>query len=191
EPPFNMQEAARSAVGFIQRIDTIAKKLDASVTEMQQVVLNAHTMTNFTVTVDNMREFSAQALDSVAQINGLIVTNGTQVNLALSNVLFFSSQLTLLASSARGVLVTNGVEITAATKNIESSTEILKELMTNLQAGKGLAGAVLRDQELSANVQAAANNLAVASSNLNRLGLWGFLWHKEPVQKPPPRPRKP
>jgi hypothetical protein len=33
-----------------------------------------------------------------------------------------------------------------------------------------------------------ANNLTIASSNLNRLGLWGFLWHKEPLHtNAPPR----
>jgi hypothetical protein len=55
----------------------------------------------------------------------------------------------------------------------------LKQLMTNLQSGKGPAGMLLQNEELSANVQAIANNLSMASSNLNRLGLWGFLWHKE------------
>jgi hypothetical protein len=34
-------------------------------------------------------------------------------------------------------------------------------------------------------MQAIVNNLAVASSNLNRLGLWHFLWHKDPVRTPP------
>ena len=31
-------------------------------------------------------------------------------------------------------------------------------------------------------MQAIANNLAIASSNLNRLGLWHFLWHREPLR---------
>ena len=51
--------------------------------------------------------------------------------------------------------------------------------MTQLQSGKGLAGSILQNQEMATNVQTIANNLAVASSNLNRLGFWGFLWHKE------------
>ncbi len=49
-----------------------------------------------------------------------------------------------------------------------------------MQSGQGLAGTLLQNQQLATNVQAIANNLSVATSNLNRLGLWGILWHKEP-----------
>lgn len=172
EEPFNLQEVARGAAGFIQRIDVIAKKLDDSVSEMQRVVLNAQTMTNFAVSVENMRSFSEQAMGAVGQINDIIATNGAQVGLAVSNVLLTSGEL-------HGVFATNGATFTASMKNIETSTEILTNLMAQLQSGKGLAGTMLQNQELATNVQAIANNLAVASSNLNRLGLWGFLWHKE------------
>jgi hypothetical protein len=51
---------------------------------------------------------------------------------------------------------------------------------------------LLKNQELSTNVQVMAANLAVASSNLNRLGLWRFLWHRElpPTNAPPEQPAK-
>ena len=44
---------------------------------------------------------------------------------------------------------------------------------------KGLAGTVLRNDQLATNVDNIAANLSVTTSNLNRLGLWHFLWHKE------------
>jgi phospholipid/cholesterol/gamma-HCH transport system substrate-binding protein len=172
QEPFNLQEVARGAAGFIQRIDVVAKKLDDSVSEMQRVVLNAETMTNFAVSVENMRSFSEQAMGAVGQINQIIATNGTQVGLAVSNVLLTSGDF-------HALMTTNGETFTTSMKNIETSTEILTNLMTQLQSGKGLAGTVLQNQELATNVQAIANNLAVASSNLNKLGLWGFMWHKE------------
>ena len=124
-------------------------------------------------------------MGTVNDVNALIATNGSQINLAVSNVVFFSQELLHLASSAEGVLATNSADITAAVKNIESSTEVLKDLLNNVQSGKGLAGTMLENEQLTTNVQAIANNLAVASSNLNRLGLWHFLWHKEPVRFPP------
>lgn len=180
EKPFNLQEVARSASGFISRIDETAKKLDASVTDLRNVVLNANQLTNFSVTMVNLRTFSEQAMDTVSNINGIIATNGDQVGVAVSNLVFFSHKLTALADSAQDELDTNGVAITAATKNIESSTEVLKSLLNDVQSGKGLAGTVLKNEQLATNVQAIANNLSVATSNLNRFGLWGFLWHKEP-----------
>ena len=187
QEPFNLQEVARSASGFIQRIDDTAKKLDESVTDLRRVVLNEQTLTNFSATMHNLRTVSEQAMGTVNNINALVATNGPQINLAVSNVVFFSQELLHLAGSAEGVLATNSADITAAVKNIESSTEVLKDLLNNVQSGKGLAGTMLENEQLTTNVQAIANNLAVASSNLNRLGLWHFLWHKEPVRLPPDR----
>ena len=40
QEPFNLQEVARSASGFIKRIEDTAKKLDDSVTDLRRVVLN-------------------------------------------------------------------------------------------------------------------------------------------------------
>lgn len=179
QEPFNLQEVARSTSGFIKRMDETVKKLDDSVTDLRRVVLNEKTLTNFSAAVNNMRAFSEQAINTVNDINAIIATNGSQVSLAVSNVVFFSQELMHLANSAEGVLATNSTGITTAVKNIESSTEVLKSLLSDVQSGKGLAGTMLQNEQLATNVQAIANNLAIASSNLNRLGLWGLLWHHE------------
>jgi phospholipid/cholesterol/gamma-HCH transport system substrate-binding protein len=156
-------------------------------------VLNQQTLTNFSLAIDNLRTFSEQAIGTVNDVNSLITTNGSQINLAVSNVVFFSQELTRLADNAGSLLATNGEEISAAVKNIESATVILTNLLSDLQSGKGLAGTVLQNEPLATNVQAIANNLAVATSNLNRLGLWHFLWHREPLQTntPPVAARNP
>jgi len=148
------------------------------------VVLNEQTLTNFSVAVGNLRTFTEQAMGTIGDINAIIATNGSQASLAVSNVVLLSQELDRLAASAGILLATNGAEISVAVKNIEASTEILTNLMADLQSGKGLAGTVLQNQQLSTNVQAIASNLATATANLNRLGLWHFLWHKEP---PPPK----
>ena len=80
----------------------------------------------------------------------------------------------------------NAPQITSAVKNIESSTIILKNVLEDVQTGKGLAGTLVRNEELAANVSLIVSNLSVTSSNLNRLGLWGVLWqHKPPRQSEP------
>ena len=181
QEPFNLQEVARSAAGFVNRIDDTAQKLDASITDLRRVVLNENTLTNFAITMNNMRTVSEQAMGTMSDINAIIATNGSQVGIAVSNVLIVSQELTQMADSANGLLATNNPEITASVNNIKSSTDDLKKIMDDLQSGRGLAGTVLQNQQLATNMQAIANNLSVASSNLNRLGLWGFLWHKEPL----------
>lgn len=179
EAPFNLQETARAAAGFIQRIDETAKKLDAAVTDVRRLVLTQQTLTNFADTINNLRTISEQATATVTNLNTLVTANGTQIDLAVSNVVFFSQDLIHLSEDAHGIISTNGPEISAAVQNIESSTETLKKLTDDLQSGNGLAGALLKNEQLSTNVQAVAANLAVATSNLNRLGLWHFLWHHE------------
>ena len=191
QEPFNLLEVARSASGFIQRIDDTAKKLDASITDLRRVVLNEQTLTNFTVAINNLRSVSEQAMGAVGDFDALIATNGSQVSLAVSNVVFLSQDLIRLADSAQGVVTTNSPEISAAIKNIESSTEVLKKLADDLQSGQGLAGAALQNEQLATNVQVVAYNLAIASSNLNRLGLWHFLWHHEPLSTNTPSPVSP
>src|SRR5439155_12105294 len=51
--PFNLQEVARSALGFIQRIDETAKKLDSALTRVEQHVLNDETLTNLSSIITN------------------------------------------------------------------------------------------------------------------------------------------
>jgi phospholipid/cholesterol/gamma-HCH transport system substrate-binding protein len=192
QEPFNLQEVARSASGFILRIDETAKKLDASVSDLQRVVLNGQTLTNFSVSIANLRLFTEQAMGTINNINAIIATNGPQASLAVSNIVLFSQELNRFAGSADVLLATNGAEISAAVKNIESSTETLTNLMAGLQSGKGLAGAVLQNEQLSNNVQAIAGNLSITASNLNRSGLWGILWsHEPPDTNPPPALHRP
>ena len=182
QEPFDLQEVARSAAGFIQRLDGTAKKLDLAITDLRSQVLNAQTLSSFGTSITNLRVFTEQAIGTIRGINDVIATNGARVGIAVSNAVYFSEELTRLAGSAQDVLATNGANLTAATKNLEDISVTAKQLAADLQAGKGLAGTVLHNPELSTNVQMLAANLAVTSSNLNRLGLWGILWsHKPPA----------
>lgn len=179
EAPFDLQQVARSATGFIQRVDDTVQKIESSVARLQTTVLNDETLTNLTTAIRNLRTASDEAVGAVAEINSLVATNGSQVNLAMSNLVFFSQDLSQVGDSARGVIATNGATLSEAMTNIEMTTETLKEIAADMHAGRGLAGTILENQELATNVQVTVNNLAIASSNLDSLGLWGFLWHHQ------------
>ena len=66
------------------------------------------------------------------------------------------------------------------------------KLLTGLQAGNGLAGNLLKNEQLEREFLSTVNNLSLLSSNLNKFGL---LW--KPKVKPsnagpsPANPRKP
>ena len=183
--PFNLQNVARDAAGFIQRLDGTAKKLDDSVADLRARVLNGETLANFGTSLTNLRLVTEQAVDAVHNINALVLTNSAQVGAAVSNVVVFSTGLTRVADSAQGILDTNAVTIAAATKNLEAATAMLKQVVADVQNGKGLAGTLLQNQQLAADVSCVASNLSITSSNLNRLGLWGILWSKKSATTAP------
>ena len=180
EAPFNLQEVARGAAGFIERLDDTAKKLDASVSDLRAQVLNAQTLANFGAAVTNLRVVTEQAVGTVHDLRVALGTNDSQVTLVVSNFVLFSTQLADLGNSASNLLATNGVNLTAATRNIQDLTASAQQLVNDVHTGKGLAGTLLQNPQLATNVEALAQNLSIASSNLNRFGLWHFLWAHPP-----------
>jgi phospholipid/cholesterol/gamma-HCH transport system substrate-binding protein len=192
QEPFNLQETARSAAGFLKRIDETASNLNSAIGDVRRLVLNEQTLTNLSSAVGNLRVASERAVVTVNNIDTLVETNSASVAHAVSNVVYFSEQINLFASNFGGVLATNSTELTASMKNIESSSVVLKNVLDDVQSGKGLAGTVLRNEQLATNVDTIAANLTITTSNLNRLGLWRFLWHREipPTNSPStPAPR--
>jgi phospholipid/cholesterol/gamma-HCH transport system substrate-binding protein len=181
EAPFDLQEVARSATGFITRVDQTVQKIEDSVTKLQKTVLNEETMTNLSVTVANLRSASDEAAGAVGNIQGIVATNSEQINAAVSNLVVFSQRLSQVADNANNIIATNGVGIAGAVSNLQDATESLKQIADDVHSGKGPAGELLEDPQLAANLQTTVNNLTVASSNLNQLGLWHFLWHHESV----------
>lgn len=176
EPPFDMLAVARSASGFIQRVNDTVSQIQSSVAQLQHTVLNEQTFTNLSIAVANIKAASDHANGVVGGLDTLVATNSEQVHGAVSNIVFFSQELTQLASNADGIIATNGVAISGAVTNLQAATATLKQIADDMHEGKGLAGTILENQQLATNVQETVNNLAIATSNLNEFGLWHFLW---------------
>jgi phospholipid/cholesterol/gamma-HCH transport system substrate-binding protein len=183
EAPFNMQEVARSAGSFLRGVEETANRLNDAIADIRRLALNDQTLTNLSIAVGNLRTVSERAISAVDGLNGLVLSNAPALSTSGSNLVIFSEQLTNFGADLSQVLATNSPVLNAAVKNIESSTVILKNLLTDVQAGKGLAGNVLQNPQLSTNMSLIVSNLSITSSNLNRLGLWGIMWqHKPPKQ---------
>jgi len=185
EAPFNIQDVARSAGGFLRRIEETADRLNDAIADVRRLLLNEKTLTNLAVSIGNLRVVSERAIGTIDNVNGLVTTNAPDLSLSVSNLVLFSQQLNQFGTDLNKILNTNSPGINAAVKNIETSTIELKDLLADIQAGKGLAGNLLQNPELATNVSLIVSNLSVTSSNLNRLGLWGIMWqHKPPKKKP-------
>ena len=176
ETPFDIQEVARSAAGFLQHIDTAATNINDVLSDARRTILSGGALTNLSVTFDNLHRVSDRSVTIVDNVNALVETNRAPIIATISNLVFFSEQINQSASSLRELLATNSPEIEAAIKNIESSTETVKKLLDGVQEGKGLAGKLLENEEVAANLSQIVSNLSITTSNLNRLGLWHILW---------------
>ena len=186
EDPFNLQEVARNAAGFIKRIDETATRLNEAIADVRKLVLNEQTLTNLATTVGTLRTASEHAVTVVDNVNLLIETNRSSVTATMSNLVYFSEQINAVAGKLGGVVDTNSAELNVTLKNLSASSAELKNLLDDAQAGRGLAGTVLKNDALGQDIAAIASNLSVTSSNLNRLGLWRVLFPKEPPKAKSP-----
>jgi phospholipid/cholesterol/gamma-HCH transport system substrate-binding protein len=186
--PFNLQEVAQSASDFLVRVEDMAQKLNGVITDLRRYVLNEQTLTNLSQVAANLRAVSARAVGTMNSLDAVVSSNAPAIALSGSNLVAFSEQLNRAGAALNDVLATNGPAVQQAVKNIESSTDILKNLLNDVQAGKGTAGALLRNEQLAANMSQIVYNLSVTTSNLNRIGLWGILWSHKPPRTNAPSP---
>lgn len=173
EQPFDLQEVAQSAAGLLRRVDDTAQKLNDAVNRIDRSLFAEQTLTNLTMTVANFKKISDEALTTMNSINDFVRTNSHPLSTSVSNLVGFSAQLNQVATELRVIVETNSADLTAVVKNVESATGELDGLVSDLQQGKGLAGSLLKDEQLQEQFASTMANLNVLSSNLSK---YGFLW---------------
>ena len=174
--PFNMQETVAQAVETISRMGQATTNVNAVVSDVRRLVLTEQRLQDFGAALDHFALLTTETRVAVSNVNTLIATNVLPVTIAVSNLSQFAAQLTPLALNVNAFVTNNEADITAAIKNIETASALLTNLLHELQTGPGLAGRLLRDEQMGSNLAAITSNLAVTTSNLNRGGLWSILW---------------
>jgi phospholipid/cholesterol/gamma-HCH transport system substrate-binding protein len=180
EAPFNLQQTARAAAGFITRIDVVASNINDAVNDLRQRVLNKETLSNMSVSIANLHKVSENALVAVDKINGLITSNTTPVGEGVSNLVAFTDQLKSLAQSARDILVTNQPQISTTVSNLELSSIMLTNFVADLRNQKGLVGTLIQDETLAKNVSGLASNLNEFTAFLKSHSFWHVMFNKPP-----------
>ena len=176
EEPFNFQEIARSAAGMMQRVDQVVGNLNEAVTRIDQLLLSQETLTNLTLALLNFRTLSDRALTAMDSVDRLLRTNSPAVGMSVSNLASFSQELNNFSGELHALMETNRLQLTSTISNAETATLQINRILADVEQGKGVAGSLLKNAELEQNVSMLASNLSVASSNLNKFGLWRFLW---------------
>ena len=160
------------------------------------MVLNEQTLTNLAMAVGNFLQVSERAIATVEEIHTLFHTNTPGLNQTMSNLVQFSGQLNGLADELTVTIVTNRDGISQSVENLEKATFTLRELMADVEGGRGVVGGLLKDDAMKAEVSLLlddlskfASNISVLSSNINNKGLWRVLWKPKESKRSEPSPR--
>jgi phospholipid/cholesterol/gamma-HCH transport system substrate-binding protein len=172
EAPFDLGEVARSTGGLVKRVDTMVGQLSNAVARVDTTLLANDTLTNLAITVANFRTVSERTVTTLQKIENLIDTNSPAISSSVTNAHAFTLKLNDLATELRQTIATNRVELTASVRNIEKATEKLDAAMGDVNAGKGLAGTLIKNEQLATDMSLIVSNLQVLSSNINNKGLW-------------------
>jgi phospholipid/cholesterol/gamma-HCH transport system substrate-binding protein len=184
EEPYDFVEVARSASGLMQRLEQTVIQLNTAVARLDTNVLSVGTLTNLTGAIANFRLLSERALVAVENVDSFVRTNTPALSVTITNFGLFTDKLNKVTFALQETLATNRDQLFSAIQNVDKATEKLDALLENVQQGKGLAGALLNNQEMANHVSIIASNFAVLSSNVNHKGLWGvFRKPKESKEK--------
>ncbi len=184
--PFNLQEAARSAVGLMTRLDQVVERVD-------RMILSASTLKDVTNTLANLRRTSERLDRTLGEVELLVSSEKPALAATVSNLQAFSATLTplagqvgALAARADSLLVradtlvaTNETTLREALGGFRDASLAVRDLTQDLQAGRGAVGALLKDPKLQSELGATLINLNTVSSNLANNGLF---WKPRRVQ---------
>jgi phospholipid/cholesterol/gamma-HCH transport system substrate-binding protein len=180
EEPLNFQELFRSTGGLVQGVTQVVDNVNKMFVRLDKTVFTDQNLSNVTAAVGNLRLASERAVVMIESVNRLVDTNSPPIATAVTNLVRFSEELDLLAVEMQQAVATNKFELTTAVRNLESMTAILDRLLKDVESGKGLAGALMRDDTLRVDLRQIAANFSVLSSNLTKYGL---LYKPKPPKK--------
>ena len=190
ESPFNMQEAVRSVAGLMDQAKKAVSDLDRAINTVNAGVLSGQSMSNFSMALSNINTMTGVAVEVVQGADVLIHSNTPVVGAAVSNFYNFSAKLNLVADDLDSLVVTNKAAVSEAVRNLRDTSASVKHVAADLEAGKGLVGGLLKDEEMKAqtasmisNANAVAAELNIFSSNLNQRGIWHMLWKPKNTEK--------
>jgi len=141
--------------------------------------------------VTSVRQMAQDAKD-------LIHSNTPAVDQAVTNLLDFSEKARLVAADLDLLVTTNRPGLDATVQNLRDTSASFKQVAADLQAGKGVVGGLLKDDEMKAstaslisNANAMAASFAVFGSNLDQKGIWKMLWKPKQTEKSEKNPAPP
>jgi phospholipid/cholesterol/gamma-HCH transport system substrate-binding protein len=170
---------------MLMKISQTTTNLNAAVSDVRRLVLTEDKLKSLGGSLERLTTMTSEAEATMQQLRLLVSNNAAPVSAAVSNLNLFTTQLPPLADYVHSIVATNETSLNSALRNLEAASVSLTNVLSDLENGQGVAGRLLRDETLAANLSAIAQNLSTTTSNLNTRGLWGIMWK----QKLPPAPK--
>ena len=167
------------------------KDIDQAVTNVNNTVLSDATLKSFGSAITNLSEVTRIGIQTVQSADDLIQSNSPVITSVVTNLLAVSEKVNLIADQLDvSVRSTNSPDIHESVKNLRDTTKSFKQIASNLEAGQGLAGSLLKDQTMQAeaaalvsHADAVAAEFATFGSNLNQKGVWRMLGKPQTMTK--------
>jgi phospholipid/cholesterol/gamma-HCH transport system substrate-binding protein len=196
EPTFNMVQAVQSISGVIDEAKKTMKDLDQAITNINASALSTNTLAHFVLSVSNLEVVSQRAVSAAGRAEDLLITNTAPFNAAVSNFQALSARLNKSAAELDQIIVTNQGDVTKIVQNLTVTSDKFKQIAVDLEAGKGLAGSLLKDEQMKAQMVSVVSNTSAMTAefsafghNLNQRGIWAMLWRPKHIEtnQPPAR----
>jgi phospholipid/cholesterol/gamma-HCH transport system substrate-binding protein len=194
-PVFNYTEAVKSISSVVDQAKKTMKDLDQAITNVNASALSANTLQRVVTAVSNIEVVSQKAAAAASRAENLLSADAPTLSTAVSNFEILSASLTNTAGELDGIVVANQPDIRRFVTNLTVTSDKIRLMADDLEAGKGLVGNLLKNDQMTAdlsstisNANALAAELRIFGSNLNQKGIWAMLWKpKHPKKDPPPR----
>lgn len=189
--PFNFQEIGRSASDLIDQFSKTATIFNEAIGRANTIVFSEETLTNASATLANFRAVSEKAIVAIDALNAIVQSNAAPVGLAITNFGLALTNFLQMSDELREMVATNRHELSLAVKNLHNASAAFERLALDIEAGKGLAGTLVKDGPFQQNVTNLAATLSSLSSNLNEYGLFYNTWLGRKPRKPKPAEEPP
>ena len=198
ESPMNMQAAVKSVSGLLDQFKITTSGINLAVSNLNQTILSDQSLSNLNVGLSNVEAMVTSVRQMAQDAKDLIHSNTPAVDQAVTNLLDFSEKARLVAADLDLLVTTNRPGLDATVQNLRDTSASFKQVAADLQAGKGVVGGLLKDDEMKAstaslisNANAMAASFAVFGCNLDQKGIWKMLWKPKQTEKSEKNPAPP
>lgn len=174
KPPFSIDEVADNATVLMGKLSQSADQLSKILAKVESDILSEQTiadihdiisrMSGITLNVDTM---ITNANANLFQTNGVLVSTIRSIGETADNLSSAVSEIEVLAKENREVFGTT-------ISNLSSATQELDELLKGVNDGTGVAGAMLKDDDMKLQLQTTLSNIAVLSDGLKKYGVLSY-----------------